>query len=142
MNIRKQTLEGASRNIARLNTAIDTVKRTDTQRLQVCSSICDHAVPFCLQHVQQELWQTNDGDVYSVQNEYQRLLSGLRQQGALPGVGNDEGAMSGKPLPAGNDWLATPQVPADILQEAVRRFPASSQISVRPNVYVNLSRHV
>ena len=35
VNIRKQTLEGASRNIARLNTAIETVKRTDTQRLQV-----------------------------------------------------------------------------------------------------------
>lgn len=58
---------------------------------------------------------------FVLQNEYQRLLSGLRQQGALPGAGNDnEGATAGNPVPAGNDWLANPQVPADILQEAVR----------------------
>jgi DNA excision repair protein ERCC-2 len=85
VSIRKRTLDGAARNIARLNTAIETVKRTDTQRLQ---------------------------------NEYQRLLSGLRQQGALPGA-DHEGATAGNPLPAGNDWLANPQVPNDILQEAV-----------------------
>lgn len=34
VNIRKQTLDGAARNITRLNTAIEAVKRTDTQRLQ------------------------------------------------------------------------------------------------------------
>ena len=87
VNIRKQTLDGAGRNITRLRQSIETVKRTDTQRLQ---------------------------------NEYQRLLSGLRQQGALPGNENDrEGATSGNPLPVGGDWLANPQVPNDILQEAV-----------------------
>ena len=87
VNIRKQTLDGATRNIARLKNSIESVKRTDTQRLQ---------------------------------NEYQRLLTGLRQQGALPGNESDrEGAMAGNPLPVGGDWLANPQVPNDILQEAV-----------------------
>lgn len=88
MNIRKQTLDGAGRNISRLRASIETVKRTDTQRLQ---------------------------------NEYQRLLTGLRNQGALPGNESDrEGAMGGgNPLPVGGDWLANPQVPNDILQEAV-----------------------
>ena len=90
MNIRKQTLDGAGRNISRLRQSIETVKRTDTQRLQ---------------------------------NEYQRLLTGLRQQGALPGNESDrEGAMGGNPLPVGGDWLANPQVPNDILQEAVSGF--------------------
>ena len=61
MNLRKQTLDGAARNISRLNAAIENVKRTDTQRLQ---------------------------------NEYQKLLTGLRSQGALPSNEN-EGGTSG-----------------------------------------------
>ena len=64
MNLRKQTLDGAARNISRLNAAIENVKRTDTQRLQ---------------------------------NEYQKLLTGLRSQGALPSNEN-EGGTSGDPL--------------------------------------------
>ena len=62
VNLRKQTLDGAARNISRLNATIENVKKTDTQRLQ---------------------------------NEYSKLLSGLRQQGTLPGNEN-EGGTSGK----------------------------------------------
>ena len=58
-------------------------------------------------------------DTQRLENEYQRLLSGLRQQGALPAGAEAEGANGGNPLPMTNDWLANPQVPHDILQEAV-----------------------
>lgn len=86
VNLRRQTLDGAARNIGKLRTAIENVKRTDTQRLQ---------------------------------NEYRRLLTGLRQQGALPPGTQEDGAAGGDPLPLSSDWLANPQVPHDILQEAV-----------------------
>lgn len=62
VHLRRQTLDGADRNISRLNAAIENVKKTDTQRLQ---------------------------------NEYQKLLSGLRDQGALPDQNEHEGGTSG-----------------------------------------------
>ena len=66
-------------------------------------------------------------DTQRLENEYQRLLSGLRQQGALPASAEAEGANGGNPLPMSNDWLANPQVPHDILQEAVSLRPGRSQ---------------
>ena len=50
-------------------------------------------------------------DAARLRSEYERLLGGLRERGALPG------GMG--PLPAGEDWLANPALPDDVLREAV-----------------------
>ncbi|KAK9823916.1 hypothetical protein WJX72_006337 [[Myrmecia] bisecta] len=51
-------------------------------------------------------------DASRLRAEYDRLVSGLQLQGAIP-----EGSSSA--LPAGDDWLANPALPQDILREAV-----------------------
>lgn len=54
-------------------------------------------------------------DAQRLKDEYNRLWSGLAQQGHLP-------AQNRSPLPGGEDTLANPALPQDILQEAVRGF--------------------
>eukprot|EP00743_Colponemidia_sp_Colp-15_P011079 GILK01012308.1.p1 GENE.GILK01012308.1~~GILK01012308.1.p1 ORF type:complete len:767 (-),score=129.90 GILK01012308.1:182-2482(-) len=71
VNINRQTLEVATRNLDTLNSQINKMKQTDARRLQ---------------------------------DEYTRLVQGLQASGALRG---------------GEDTLANPVVPSDILQEAV-----------------------
>lgn len=73
INLRQATLEGAQRNITRLQHAVERAKATDADRLR---------------------------------NEYQRLVSGLVQQGAL-----EQGA--------GDDVLSNPVLPEDVLRETV-----------------------
>ena len=51
-------------------------------------------------------------DAQRLKDEYNRLWSGLAQQGHLP-------AQNRSPLPGGEDTLANPALPQDILQEAV-----------------------
>lgn len=54
-------------------------------------------------------------DAQGLKDEYQRLVRGLQTQGNLP---------SADPRPAGaggEDWLANPALPEDIMREAVRR---------------------
>lgn len=86
VHLRQQTLDNASRNITRLNSAIERAKSTDAQRLK---------------------------------DEYQRLVRGLQTQGNLP---------SADPRPAGaggEDWLANPALPEDIMREAVSKLHGS-----------------
>ncbi|KXZ50909.1 hypothetical protein GPECTOR_14g156 [Gonium pectorale] len=71
VNLRKQTLEAASRNLGRLNASIRRAREADAARLQA---------------------------------EYQRLVQGLVAQGALRG---------------GEDWLANPALPEDVVRETV-----------------------
>ncbi|KAK9867834.1 hypothetical protein WJX84_011959 [Apatococcus fuscideae] len=52
-------------------------------------------------------------DAQRLKDEYNRLWSGLAQQGHLPAQKNRS------PLPGGEDTLANPALPQDILQEAV-----------------------
>uniref|UniRef100_A0A061RL20 DNA 5'-3' helicase n=1 Tax=Tetraselmis sp. GSL018 TaxID=582737 RepID=A0A061RL20_9CHLO len=73
INLRRNTLEGAQRNITRLQSAVERAKATDAERLK---------------------------------NEYQKLVSGLVQQGALPQAPSDE-------------LLQTPVLPEDVLRETV-----------------------
>lgn len=73
INLRQATLEGAQRNITRLQSAVERAKVTDAERLRT---------------------------------EYQRLVAGLVQQGALP-----QGP--------GDDVLQNPVLPQDILAETV-----------------------
>jgi len=73
INLRQNTLEGAQRNITRLQSAVERAKATDADRLR---------------------------------NEYQRLVSGLVQQGALP-----QGA--------GDESLQNPVLPEDVLAETI-----------------------
>ncbi|KAK9916757.1 hypothetical protein WJX75_006598 [Coccomyxa subellipsoidea] len=49
-------------------------------------------------------------DEQRLKAEYQRLIGGLQERGALP---------RGRPTPGGEDWLANPALPEDILREAV-----------------------
>ncbi|QDZ25410.1 DNA repair helicase Rad3 [Chloropicon primus] len=72
VNLRQQTLDNATRSIARLKNKIEEAKATDAQRLS---------------------------------DEYNRLVRGLAQQGAIP--------------QGGEEWLSNPALPQDILQEAV-----------------------
>lgn len=54
-------------------------------------------------------------DAQRLKDEYQRLVRGLQTQGNLP---------SADPRPAGaggEDWLANPALPEDIMREAVSR---------------------
>ncbi|CAK0735965.1 hypothetical protein CVIRNUC_000669 [Coccomyxa viridis] len=51
-----------------------------------------------------------DTDAQRLTNEYKRLVGGLQERGALP---------RGRPTPGGEDWLANPVLPEDILREAV-----------------------
>ena len=74
VQIRRQTLDGAHKNISSLNKLISRAKATDERRLRA---------------------------------EYERLVSGLTQSGAL-----EAGA-------GGEEWLANPVIPADVLREAV-----------------------
>ncbi|KAK3282581.1 hypothetical protein CYMTET_9690 [Cymbomonas tetramitiformis] len=75
VNLRMQTLDNATRNLGRLNTAVNKLKESDQQRLNT---------------------------------EYRRLVEGLADQGVLQ-----------RPNGHGEDYLANPVVPDDILQEAV-----------------------
>ncbi|GLI64983.1 hypothetical protein VaNZ11_008408 [Volvox africanus] len=71
VNLRKQTLEAAGRNLGKLSNSIRRAREADAARLQT---------------------------------EYNRLVAGLVAQGALRG---------------GEDWLANPALPADVVQETV-----------------------
>ncbi|KAG2438141.1 hypothetical protein HXX76_005750 [Chlamydomonas incerta] len=71
VNLRKQTLEAAGRNLGKLNASIRRAREADAQRLQ---------------------------------SEYNRLVQGLVAQGALRG---------------GEDWLANPALPEDVVAETV-----------------------
>jgi DNA excision repair protein ERCC-2 len=88
--LRPAALEAAARNVRRLKDAVDRAKATDAARLRA---------------------------------EYDRLLGGLR--GALPapaGGGGGGGAgpsNAAQPLVPGEEWLAHPALPADVLAEAV-----------------------
>jgi DNA excision repair protein ERCC-2 len=90
VNLRPQTVDNAVRNIGTLNRAIERAKATDERRLRA---------------------------------EYERLVSGMSAQGTLGGgagggAGGDEDSGSGGPH-GGEDWLANPVIPADVLREAV-----------------------
>ncbi|GFR48544.1 hypothetical protein Agub_g10443, partial [Astrephomene gubernaculifera] len=71
VNLRKQTLEAAGRNLGRLNNSIRKAREADAARLQA---------------------------------EYNRLVQGLVAQGALRG---------------GEEWLANPALPEDVVRETV-----------------------
>lgn len=105
--LRPATLEAAARNVGRLRTAVENAKASDAARLR---------------------------------DEYERLVRGLRQQvhggggggggGGGMGGGGGAGAMtttsaqqppaaSTSFLPAGEEWLAHPALPDDVLEGAV-----------------------
>ena len=106
--LRPSTLEAAARNVGKLRSAVDNAKAHDAARLR---------------------------------DEYERLLSGLRRQvhgggGGGGGAGNGNGngnatattamtAAAGQQqppaasLPAGEEWLAHPALPEDVLEGAV-----------------------
>ncbi len=83
VNLRPQTLDGATRNIGALNRAVSRAKQTDERRLRA---------------------------------EYDRLVAGLQSQGTLGSGGDADG---GGGVTGGEEWLANPVIPADVLREAV-----------------------
>ena len=53
-------------------------------------------------------------DAQRLKDEYQRLVRGLQTQGNLPSADPRPGGSGGE------DWLANPALPEDIMREAVR----------------------
>ena len=104
VNLRQHTLDGALRNVGRLKSAIETVKRTDANRLR---QEYDRLV-------QAGTLSLNAKEQIATRGSLTRdRMQGLQAQGAVPGVGGGTGRGGGE------DWMANPALPNDILQEAV-----------------------
>jgi DNA excision repair protein ERCC-2 len=71
--------------------------------------------------LRREVDRVKTTDAERLKAEYQRLVSGLQQQGALPAVANNgnEAGPSGASNTETSQWLATPTLPEDVLREAV-----------------------
>lgn len=69
-------------------------------------------------------------DAQRLKDEYQRLVRGLRTQGNLPSADPRPGGSGGE------DWLANPALPEDIMREAVSII--SSTLPLRLNAVVCL----
>lgn len=146
VTLRRQTLDSAMRNVGKLKAAVDKCKATDEQRLKaeyqrligglqvcwLCQSvmaghyICPHIVvksDSCRLHWfqpktllprrdrHQEFCPELPAHAFSKASELNCGSCPLQERGALP---------RGRPTPGGEDWLANPALPEDILREAVR----------------------
>ncbi|KAG6402966.1 hypothetical protein SASPL_135181 [Salvia splendens] len=111
VNVRTQTLDGASRNLSRMSQEIE--RRTEIITLNIRKSPCAiwhlnfaflawflHK-SFGISPPERRLKATDAGRLRA---EYNRLVDGLAQRGDLP---------------TGDTWLANPALPDDILKEAV-----------------------
>lgn len=64
-------------------------------------------------------------DAQRLKDEYQRLVRGLQTQGNLPSA-------DPRPGNGGEDWLANPALPEDIMREAVSHNLGHSQALFEP----------
>eukprot|EP00258_Populus_trichocarpa_P035804 XP_024451823.1 general transcription and DNA repair factor IIH helicase subunit XPD isoform X1 [Populus trichocarpa] len=97
VSVRRQTLDGASRNISRIEQEIN-------RCLYSCSNLRKGALLNYLRSYSIICGRFKATDANRLRDEYKRLVNGLALSGNLPGS---------------DSWLSNPALPDDILREAV-----------------------